>query len=205
LVALANKVFSSENLHAHEDAQVREAVLASLEKRWANSDQDVSIAAVVLNPTYVCKPFSDHYAFTKIGLQMLLGRLWRRFNQKTTRDPLPDRFMLEAAQFFEGVGIYDRKEEMVDTTREQKVRCYISKKSRFTITGVFENDVLMRKSDSKFRKIKKTNKSSELSMLSKPCWIRLFYDRTESHGLLRSHGTSSSTGQSRLSSQCIGR
>ncbi|KAF8262861.1 hypothetical protein EI94DRAFT_1460687, partial [Lactarius quietus] len=43
----------------HSDAQLEDAVLASLEKRWAAADQDPFIVAVILNP-YLCGKCFSH-------------------------------------------------------------------------------------------------------------------------------------------------
>lgn len=51
LTTLANLYRIYSNLSSAEDLEVRDKVLASLEKRWAAADQDPFIAAVVLNPS----------------------------------------------------------------------------------------------------------------------------------------------------------
>ena len=42
-----------------EDVHVCEAVLKSLETRWGKADQDVFIAAIILNPYLQSNPFSQ--------------------------------------------------------------------------------------------------------------------------------------------------
>jgi hypothetical protein len=48
LLTMANlyRIFSSPEM----DSAVRDGVLASLEKRWANADQDIFILSLILNP-----------------------------------------------------------------------------------------------------------------------------------------------------------
>jgi hypothetical protein len=55
------------------------AVLRSLEKRWANSDQDVLIAAVILNPFFKNMPFKPLSRFQPGNIYNLLLILWNRF------------------------------------------------------------------------------------------------------------------------------
>lgn len=58
--------------------EVRERVLASLEKRWAAADQDPFIAAVILNPFLRGDFLGRHIALTPIGLCNMLKRLQSR-------------------------------------------------------------------------------------------------------------------------------
>lgn len=62
-----------------DDAPARTAVLESAERRWANCDQEVFIAAVIVNPFYKVAPFSKIPLTTRAGLATLFGRLWLRF------------------------------------------------------------------------------------------------------------------------------
>ena len=55
------------------------AVLSSLEKRWANTDQDVFIAAVVLNPFFKHMPFKPLRRFQPANIYSLFVTLWNRF------------------------------------------------------------------------------------------------------------------------------
>jgi hypothetical protein len=50
LTTLANLYCIYSNLNLEEDSDVRNQVLASLEKRWAAANQDPFIATIVLNP-----------------------------------------------------------------------------------------------------------------------------------------------------------
>ena len=56
------------------------AILESIEKRWAKTDQDVFIAAVILNPFIKTNAFSPQAPFlTRAGILGLMKRLYRRF------------------------------------------------------------------------------------------------------------------------------
>ncbi|KIL54278.1 hypothetical protein M378DRAFT_1059173 [Amanita muscaria Koide BX008] len=79
LTTLANLYRIYSNLSLSEDLDVRDRVLASLEKRWAAADQDPFIAAVVLNP-FLRGDFlaRRHIALTPIGLCNMLKRLYSR-------------------------------------------------------------------------------------------------------------------------------
>ena len=56
LTTLANLFCIYSNLSLPDDLDVCEGILASLEKRWATTDQDPFIAAVILNP-FLCGDF----------------------------------------------------------------------------------------------------------------------------------------------------
>ena len=56
-----------------------DAILHSLEKRWANADQDIFIAAVVLNPFFKHAPFKGLSRFQPTNIHSLFIMLWNRF------------------------------------------------------------------------------------------------------------------------------
>ena len=58
---------------------LREAVLQSIEARWAKADQDVFLAAVILNPELRTKPFRALNFLNILGITSLLSRLTTRF------------------------------------------------------------------------------------------------------------------------------
>lgn len=61
------------------DLVARNAVLESAEHCWAQVDQEVFIAAVIIDPLYKDKPFSNIPLTTRAGLMSLFSRLWTRF------------------------------------------------------------------------------------------------------------------------------
>ena len=78
LTTLANLHRIYSNLDLEEDSNVRDQVLASLEKRWAAADQDPFIAAVILDPFLRGDFLGRHIALTPIGLCNMLKRLHSR-------------------------------------------------------------------------------------------------------------------------------
>jgi hypothetical protein len=75
LTTLRNLYRIYSNLAKFEDLDVRDKVLASLEKRWAAADQDPFISAVILNPFLHENFLGQHIALTPIGLCNMLKRL----------------------------------------------------------------------------------------------------------------------------------
>uniref|UniRef100_A0A0W0F2I9 HAT C-terminal dimerisation domain-containing protein n=1 Tax=Moniliophthora roreri TaxID=221103 RepID=A0A0W0F2I9_MONRR len=56
------------------------AILQSLEKCWAKADQEVFVAAIILNPFFQSSPFSqDNIFFNIAGITALLSKLWKCF------------------------------------------------------------------------------------------------------------------------------
>lgn len=55
------------------------AILNSLERRWANTDQDVFVAAVILNPFFKHTPFKPLPRFQPANIYNLFVVLWNRF------------------------------------------------------------------------------------------------------------------------------
>lgn len=86
-----------------DEAATCNAILNSLEKRWANSDQDVFIAAVLLNPVHKTAPFMKSIKFTQAAIFALFSRLWTRFYSES----IPHEFFQEFNDYFEGSGQYE--------------------------------------------------------------------------------------------------
>ncbi|KAG1727642.1 ribonuclease H-like domain-containing protein [Suillus paluster] len=61
------------------DLAARTAVLASVERRWEQCDQEVFIAAIIVNPFYKVSPFRNVPLTMHAGLATLFAHLWRRF------------------------------------------------------------------------------------------------------------------------------
>ena len=70
-----------------EDTVGCEAIIKSIEQRWAKADQEIFIAAIILNPFYQTSPFSALSFLNNAGIHALLGRLWVRFYRT---EPHPD-------------------------------------------------------------------------------------------------------------------
>ncbi|OAX31032.1 hypothetical protein K503DRAFT_806433, partial [Rhizopogon vinicolor AM-OR11-026] len=61
-----------EKATSEEEQTLLWAVIDSLEKRWSKCDQDVFLAAVILNPLYRTKPFARFRKFMNAGVITLL-------------------------------------------------------------------------------------------------------------------------------------
>lgn len=83
-----------------EDIKARDAILASIERRWLKTDQDIFIAGVLLNPFHKAKPFRAAPFSTLAGLYNLLHRLWKRFYRE---DP-PAELYVEYKNYINGTG-----------------------------------------------------------------------------------------------------
>jgi len=83
-----------------EDVKARDAILASIERRWLKTDQDVFIAGILLNPFHKAQPFHATPFSTVAGLYNLLHHLWRRFYYK---DP-PAELYGEYKAYMNGAG-----------------------------------------------------------------------------------------------------
>lgn len=55
------------------------SIISSLEKRWMAADQDIFIAAVIVNPFFRAVPFDRNPRFVVAGIIDLLGSLYTRF------------------------------------------------------------------------------------------------------------------------------
>ena len=83
-----------------EDIKARDAILASIERRWSKTDQHVFIVGVLLNPFHKAKPFRAASFSTVAGLYNLLHRLWKRFYYE---DP-PVELYVEYKAYVNGTG-----------------------------------------------------------------------------------------------------
>ena len=78
------------------------AILKSLEKRWLAADQDVFIAAVIVNPLFRTTPFIPGPCFIIAHVKSLLASLYLRFFLSEA----PDVFYTEVHDFLMGSGRY---------------------------------------------------------------------------------------------------
>ncbi|EIW76030.1 hypothetical protein CONPUDRAFT_158803 [Coniophora puteana RWD-64-598 SS2] len=53
-----------------------EAIIASLEARWAKADQELFISSVILNPFYHTTPFAKIPALNNASVHMLIEHMW---------------------------------------------------------------------------------------------------------------------------------
>ena len=81
-----------------------QVILDSIEKRWQKSDQDVFIAALILNPMYKTSPFSQASLLNHANVFSLLCHLWRRFYK--TND-IPPAFFSEVRDYLDEKHSYE--------------------------------------------------------------------------------------------------
>jgi len=85
-----------------EDLDAANAIMESLERRWAVADQQVFISSVILNPFYQGRPFARLYFLNNAGIHSLLGHLWSRFFKT---EPSQD-FHTELTEYLTHTGRY---------------------------------------------------------------------------------------------------
>ncbi|KAF8956006.1 hypothetical protein BDZ97DRAFT_1672403, partial [Flammula alnicola] len=86
-----------------QDTVGRDAIINSIEARWAKSDQEVFVAAVLVNPFYRTLPFAPLPCFNQSQIRVLLTRLYRRFYKQ---EP-PTIFIQHAYEFLGGTGLFN--------------------------------------------------------------------------------------------------
>ncbi|KJA26430.1 hypothetical protein HYPSUDRAFT_120776, partial [Hypholoma sublateritium FD-334 SS-4] len=80
-------IWAYGNMTDEDDIPGRDAIIKSIEKRWQKTDQEVFVAAVILNPFYRLAPFGTRLNNADVAL--IIVRLWQRFNK--SRDvPSPE-------------------------------------------------------------------------------------------------------------------
>lgn len=67
-----------------QDTVARDAIIKSIESRWAKSDQELFVASVIVNPFYTTMPFNPESGqwLSMAELRALFSRLHRRFYSK---------------------------------------------------------------------------------------------------------------------------
>jgi hypothetical protein len=87
LMTFGHLVMQYKSMTDPEDVVGCTAIIESIEARWATADQEIFIAAVVLNPFYQSTPFAALQFLTNAGIHSMLGCLWRRFFEE---EPPPE-------------------------------------------------------------------------------------------------------------------
>ncbi|KAI0776273.1 hypothetical protein BD413DRAFT_470158 [Trametes elegans] len=105
VVITFGRLFQSfSQLDSSDEEIIKIAVLRSLQMRWDKADQDVFLAAVILNPFLKCRPFRAlPLLFAPAAVHTLLERLWIRFYPNT--EP-PATFYNEVSQYLREEGDY---------------------------------------------------------------------------------------------------
>lgn len=100
------------------------AILDSIEKRWAKADQDVFVAAVLLNPFVKVAAFAARVPFlTRAGVLELMKRLYRRFFSVTESATQLDQHLLQLnsnlEDYLNGTGICESMGQYILTVSEE--------------------------------------------------------------------------------------
>jgi hypothetical protein len=85
-----------------EDLDAAAAIMESLERRWAVTDQQIFIAAVIVNPFYQGRPFAQLHFLNNAGIHSLLAHLFTRFYQVQA----PQDFHTELTEYLTHTGRY---------------------------------------------------------------------------------------------------
>ncbi|KAI6112711.1 hypothetical protein F5141DRAFT_977867, partial [Pisolithus sp. B1] len=85
-----------------ECEELIQTVLDSFEKHWKNCDQDVYIAAVVLNPVHKTAPFAKISQLNLAGIFALICKLWTRFFGSSP----PHELFMELQDYLGNKGTY---------------------------------------------------------------------------------------------------
>lgn len=102
-----------------------DAVLYSLEKRWANTNQDIFIAAVVLNPFFKHMPFKALSRFQPANIYNLFLILWDRF---FPGDPAPPTLYRNVLDYLREMGDFTTLGKTMAAClvlSERKVVCFL--------------------------------------------------------------------------------
>jgi hypothetical protein len=62
-----------------EDVVGCTAIIESIKAQWATADQEIFVAAIILNPFYQSTPFTALQFLTNAGIHSMLGCLWQHF------------------------------------------------------------------------------------------------------------------------------
>jgi len=76
LMTFSHVVMQYQSMTDPEDVEGCTAIIESIEACWVIADQEIFIAAVVLNLFYQSTPFASLQFLTNAGIQSMLGHLW---------------------------------------------------------------------------------------------------------------------------------
>ncbi|KAF8890537.1 hypothetical protein CPB84DRAFT_1683533, partial [Gymnopilus junonius] len=111
LVMFGFLYYTYSNMKDADDITGCTAILESLEKRWLKMDQEVFIAAVILNPVYQLKPFSRIQYLNVASIIGLMTCLYICFEQK----PPPDKFIMDLKDYLAKVKSFNNIDLMVNS------------------------------------------------------------------------------------------
>jgi hypothetical protein len=102
LLTFGHLIMQYKSMADPEDVAGCTAIIESIEARWATADQEIFIAAVILNPFYKSSPFAALQFMTNAGIQSMLSRLWQHFYQT---EPPPELYE-QIAGYLHSTGIF---------------------------------------------------------------------------------------------------
>lgn len=85
-----------------EDKEGCAAIMDSIENRWQKADQELFVAAVILNPFFRTTTFAPLPILNNAGIHSLLHSLWTRFYSTTP----PDEFHMQVTDYLNGTGFF---------------------------------------------------------------------------------------------------
>lgn len=94
------------------------AIIESIERRWEKADQDVFIAAVILNPFHRISPFTQIEYLINANILDLFSCLYQRFNNV---EPVSE-FFDDAYNYINQQGKFSRLESMVQAAQHLAVQ-----------------------------------------------------------------------------------
>jgi len=115
MFGLLVKKYTELKSQAPEDATACNTILNSLETQWSNADQDIFIAAVLLNPIHKAAPFVKSAKFMSAAIYSLFSRLWTHFYGVS----IPAEFFQELKHYFEESGQYKDLKLWIPALRNQ--------------------------------------------------------------------------------------
>ena len=90
------------------------AITASVEKRWANSDQAPFIASILLNPLLKISPFRPHPSFSLANIHSLIRSLFVRFFP----DEISPWLFDSLSEYLEGRGTFLPMEDIINEAKK---------------------------------------------------------------------------------------
>jgi hypothetical protein len=97
------------NLTSSTDTDICSAVLRSIETRWSKCDQEVFIAAVILNPLMPPDIFSQIPQLNQAGIITLFTHLYRRFFRTPVRG---SELLSNVRDYYSGTGIFNNMRKL---------------------------------------------------------------------------------------------
>ena len=98
-----------------EDLPGCNAIIESIKQRWSKADQEIFIAAVILNPFYQTSPFAQIPQLHIAEIIAMATHLWKQFFKTNT---LPN-FALELLDYLGKWGEYSTLDVIINVERNR--------------------------------------------------------------------------------------